>query len=168
VTKIGALGTTQADEGGARFLRNVVSTRATRRNNPEDTILHRIVPSSPILVTLMKEVLSSSKTSGLTRATRRNIPEDAILPNLRVYITIYIFCEPVRNARILKHFLEMTNSRWCILAKTVKEAIRYYSVMVHALPTQIYFILLLPLYFLCFFIRIGCFVRFTLALGWEQ
>jgi hypothetical protein len=37
-----------------------------------------VVPSSPILVTLMKEALSSSEASVLRRTTRRNIPEETL------------------------------------------------------------------------------------------
>jgi hypothetical protein len=46
---------------------------------PRWLVTASVVPSSPILVTLIKEALSSSETSGLIRAAWRNIPEDDIL-----------------------------------------------------------------------------------------
>jgi hypothetical protein len=53
VTRIGELGTTLAANSVCRLL-----------------VAASVVPSSPILVTLMKEALGSSETSVLTRATR--------------------------------------------------------------------------------------------------
>jgi hypothetical protein len=56
VTRIGELGTTLAatsnrrpDEGGARFLRTSVLTRATWRNIPKDTILQLDISFIPFL-----------------------------------------------------------------------------------------------------------------------
>jgi hypothetical protein len=77
VTGIGELGT-------------LASNRRTLQRNT-------IVPSSPILVTLMMEELRSSETFVLTRAMRRNITEDGILHsrrdgNLKTYRRLLTCC----------------------------------------------------------------------------
>jgi hypothetical protein len=69
-----------------------VLTRATRRNNPEDTIRHshrrenlksyeaEVVPNSFILSIPKKEAIGYSLTSALIRATQNNIEENGIHP----------------------------------------------------------------------------------------
>jgi hypothetical protein len=80
VTRIGELGTTQAETSNRRTLR--VFLRSVRRL----LVRASLVPSSPILVTLMKRALSSSEMPVLTRVTQRNIPEETILLLLKSFL----------------------------------------------------------------------------------
>jgi hypothetical protein len=83
VTIIGELGTLA-----------VTSNRITLQGNNAN-----IVPSSPILVTLIIEVILSSETSVLTRVTLRNILEDGILHDL-IFCSLRIFASDLKGNTI--------------------------------------------------------------------
>jgi hypothetical protein len=54
------------------------------------TVTANIVPSLPILVTLMMEVIHFSKMSDLIRATQCNIPEDDVLQFHSLYMIMLL------------------------------------------------------------------------------
>jgi hypothetical protein len=56
-------------------------------SNRRTLLTVNVVPSSPILISLIIEALRSSKTPVLTRATRRITPEDGILQMPKLFHT---------------------------------------------------------------------------------
>jgi hypothetical protein len=98
------------------FWRNLAPLTSNRRTLRRLLVRASIVPSSPILVTLMKEALRSSETSVFTRATWRNIPEDAILhSHRRENLRSYMFTLYLRITKFLQNLYERCSiSRMCL------------------------------------------------------
>jgi hypothetical protein len=110
LTRMGELGTTLAVTGNRRFPRSVRRLLVTAS----------VVPSSPILVSLMVEAISSSETLVLVRATRRNIPEDAILhshrrEDLNSYLLDHVFQRS--NSHTPQHTLTSTVLGHCLVLR---------------------------------------------------
>jgi hypothetical protein len=95
-----------------------------------------IVPSSPILVTLMKEALRSSKSSVLARVTRRNIPEDDILhshrrENIKSYISLTGWTlKGRRNVSPVKYELGFYIPEDAILHRHCRENLKSYIALI--------------------------------------
>jgi hypothetical protein len=82
------------------LVRTDVSEERSCRSMCQLLVTPNVVPSSPIMVTLIIEALGSSETSVLTRATLRRIPEDDILhsrrrENLKSYIAFINWLDSV-------------------------------------------------------------------------
>jgi hypothetical protein len=91
VTRIGEPGTKLAVTSNRQTLRRNTKWVIFLRSVRQLLVTASVVSSSPILLTLMKEALSSSETSVLTTATRRNNPKyDILRSHRREYLKFYI------------------------------------------------------------------------------
>jgi cytochrome c oxidase subunit IV len=87
VRRIGELGTLTVTSNWHMLWRNTCRVLVTAI----------VVPSSLILVTVMKKARSSSETLVLTRSTRYNIPEHPILPAVQFTATYLSVCHILVN-----------------------------------------------------------------------
>jgi hypothetical protein len=97
-------------------------------------VMANVVPSSPILVTLMMEALRSSETSVHKRAIRRIIPEDAILHshrrgNHKSYRRVFpeeIIHKWSRRFLIAQHDIKIETSGSIYYCERLAQAVRNY------------------------------------------
>jgi hypothetical protein len=140
VTRIGEVG---------RTLAHLVFFRSVRRL----LVSASVVPSSPILVSLMKDAPSSSETSVLTRAEQRNILEDTILQEntiLYIHSLILLYCimlNQLSTEATVPYTSQHTNFQWNALTSryvtgaprtgnTMHTIVTHCHITFHALPCR--------------------------------